>query len=149
MRLARFEYQNETTIGFYLDDAVIPLAALANGANLILPPSDSSLDFLPGGTAHDLAVQLHERLADVESIPIAEVSLLVPIPQPPKLMLPAGNPFKPIEEFGCQVEGREKTFPFVFMKSPGTVLSSQLRINRSKFLKSHLIISTGKLSSRW
>jgi len=127
MRLARFEHQNELTIGFYLDDAVVPLSALAAKAKIEIPQNDSLLDYLPGGTAHDTAQQLHSGLTSAEQsdrISVLDIELQVPIPQPPKLMLLAGNYPKHIEEFGRQAEERDKTFPYVFMKPAGTTLTA-------------------------
>ena len=49
--------------------------------------------------------------------------MLVPLPMPSKLMLLAGNYAKHIEEGGRSAGERRDTFPYVFMKPPGTTLT--------------------------
>jgi 2-keto-4-pentenoate hydratase/2-oxohepta-3-ene-1,7-dioic acid hydratase in catechol pathway len=57
------------------------------------------------------------------TIPTAEVRLLVPIANPPKLFFLAGNYAKHVAERGGSVEKREATFPYVFMKPASTTLT--------------------------
>ena len=52
-----------------------------------------------------------------------DVELLVPIPQPNKLFLLAGNYAQHIAEGGGVVAERAETFPYVFMKPPTTTLT--------------------------
>jgi 2,4-didehydro-3-deoxy-L-rhamnonate hydrolase len=51
------------------------------------------------------------------------VQLLVPIPQPKKLFLLAGNYAEHIQEGGGIAAERAETFPYVFMKPPSTTLT--------------------------
>jgi 2-keto-4-pentenoate hydratase/2-oxohepta-3-ene-1,7-dioic acid hydratase in catechol pathway len=52
------------------------------------------------------------------------VSILVPVANPSKLMLLAGNYSKHIEEGGGKATERAKTFPYVFMKPPLSTLTN-------------------------
>jgi 2-keto-4-pentenoate hydratase/2-oxohepta-3-ene-1,7-dioic acid hydratase in catechol pathway len=121
MRLCRYSHQGTNRIGFYADTTIIPLAA----------ESDSLLPFLQGGAARRDVVALQaqvEKLAPAKrqelSVSVSEVSLLVPIPSPSKLMLLAGNYAEHIQEGGDRAEERARTFPYVFMKPPLTTLNN-------------------------
>ena len=85
---------------------------------------------LPGGTHHEAAIALKNAWASLPAaqraevtVSAGEVKLLVPVEHPGKLMLLAGNYSKHIEEGGGRAEERAKTFPYVFMKPPGTTLT--------------------------
>ncbi len=129
MRICRFLADQQTRLGFYADDLVIPFAAAGvqvadeeGGRNLI--------DFLPGGRHHEAArqataaLQQHPDAAQRLGLPVSRIKLLVPIPNPGKLLLLAGNYSKHIEESGGRAEERAKTFPYVFMKPPATTLTN-------------------------
>jgi 2,4-diketo-3-deoxy-L-fuconate hydrolase len=66
---------------------------------------------------------LDEELSELR-LDIDTVKLLVPIPNPTKLLLLAGNYAKHIEEGGGRAEERARTFPYVFMKPPLTTLTN-------------------------
>ena len=130
MRLCRYLQDGTVRAGFYKDDTIIPLLLAAEAQELPLGDSDSLLPFLPGGTDRQAIVELQQRLGslfdeelDPISIPTDSVSLLVPVPNPPKLMLLAGNYTKHVEERGGQAAERAATFPYVFMKPPSTTLT--------------------------
>ncbi len=130
MRLCRFEQGGNTRIGFYQDDSVLPVTAVAEALGGAVPEPESLLDVLPGGKAREAVVGLQGQLANASSeeiaeraIPIDDVAVLVPIPNPTKLMLLAGNYSKHIEEGGGRAEERARTFPYVFMKPPLTTLT--------------------------
>ena len=114
MRLCRFERQGRITGGFFHDDRVVPFPESDAEVNLIL--------YLPGGPCFE---QAKEWFADeaLPSLPVTEVSLLVPNPRPNKLLLLAGNYAKHIEECGGAAVERAETFPYVFMKPPSTTLN--------------------------
>lgn len=138
MRLCRFRLDDLVLVGYYLDDAVIPIdqaAEIAAEADAVRLPdaaaAESLLDYLPpSGPAHEHAVLLWswlqtlrpDRLAEIR-LPLADVELLVPIPDPPKLLLLAGNYPKHVEERGGQAAERAATFPYVFSKPPSTTLT--------------------------
>lgn len=130
MRLCRYEQQGVAHVAFYEDDAVVPLAEAARTYGVGLPEGDSLLPFLPGGAARSAVVEVQSRLKDASDdeihplrVPVAEVQLLVPIASPGKLLLLAGNYSAHIEEGGGKSEERARTFPYVFMKPPGTTLT--------------------------
>ncbi|MBI1311718.1 FAA hydrolase family protein [bacterium] len=131
MRLCRFEHAGQAQVGFYREDAVIPLAAAADFAGVDLDAGDSLVACLPGGELREqvLAVQarlknhMDEELGELK-LDIDSVRLLVPNPNPSKLLLLAGNYAKHIEEGGGRAEERARTFPYVFMKPPLTTLTN-------------------------
>lgn len=137
MRLCRFNLDETILIGFFADDRVVPIDQAADafdeatGENLDLPAADSLLDLLPpdGPGCHEtrrLSDWLDSLDADALaelSIPIDQVQILVPIPQPPKLLLLAGNYAAHVAERGGTTAERDETFPYVFMKPPGTTLT--------------------------
>ena len=137
MRLCRFQLDDATLVGFYADDAVVPLAQAAEaygdarGEDPALPATDDLLDLLPpDGPGFEAARELAAWVAALDeasraelSVSTAEVRLLVPIPRPPKLLLLAGNYAKHIEERGGVAAERAETFPYVFLKPPTTTLT--------------------------
>ena len=114
--------------GFFGDEWVIPLDTAARHVGTDIPLGDSLLPLLPGGQAAETVRQLAERLATADGIdrlrlPIDSVSLEVPVPNPGKLLLLAGNYAEHIREGGGHAEQRIRTFPYVFMKPPATTLT--------------------------
>lgn len=131
MRLCRYNDRGTTRVGFYLDDGVVPLEAAAEAQGLALPSAPSLLPLLPGGDERAKVVAIErgwEELADGKrhalTLPFDQISLLVPVPEPGKLLLLAGNYGKHIEEGGGQAAERAATFPYVFMKPPLTTLTN-------------------------
>ena len=130
MRLCRYQIENTISCGFYSEDTIIPLSAAAEMAGVDVDEQAGLIPFLPGGTQHETRLIIEQQLKqsmDEElfpmSIPIEDVELLVPVPNPSKLLLLAGNYSKHIEEGGGKAEERQKTFPYVFMKPPTTTLT--------------------------
>jgi 2-keto-4-pentenoate hydratase/2-oxohepta-3-ene-1,7-dioic acid hydratase in catechol pathway len=138
MRLCRYKYGNQTSVGFYEDERIIPLSSIARAQTIatksttVLPISDSALPFLPpDGEAIEATRKLAEFMASDEceltddmTLRHDQVELLVPIPRPNKLLLLAGNYAKHIEEGGGIAAERAETFPYVFMKPPTTTLTN-------------------------
>ncbi len=137
MRLCRFNLDDIELVGFYRDDRIIPIQQAAEmyaeevGAELLLPPTDDLLDFLPpDGPARLAGRELARwveglddgRLAEL-AVPSEDVALLVPIPRPPKILLLAGNYAAHVIERGGTAVERAETFPYVFMKPPSTTLN--------------------------
>src|SRR5262245_52065904 len=121
MRLCRYEHQGATQIGFYLDDAIIPLAKAGKAAGVEVPSDGSLLPLLTNGATRSSVRKLEESLGKLPDRELAslkigagEVALLVPIPAPTKILLLAGNYSKHIEEGGGRAEERARTFPYVF-----------------------------------
>ena len=131
MRLCRFEHDGQAQVGFYSEESIIPLSAAADFAGVSLDAGDSLIRCLPGGELRDqvLAIEaklknhLDEELGELK-LDTADVRLLVPNPNPTKLLLLAGNYAKHIEEGGGRAEERARTFPYVFMKPPLTTLTN-------------------------
>lgn len=128
MRVCRFQYESLIDFGFYTDDVVIPIQVAAANVGMETPNIDSPLDLLPGGEHFSLAEELESKLTHevvtADGLQHSAVKLLMPIPNPSKLLLLAGNYAKHIEEGGGKAEERKKTFPYVFMKPPSTTLTN-------------------------
>ena len=137
MRVCRFGYDEMVLTGFYADTHVIPIDQAAeaysqeNGGELLLPSTEDPLDLLPPeGISYEAAReldawigQLDEADRDELMILVADVRLLVPIANPPKLLFLAGNYAKHVAERGGTAAERRETFPYVFMKPPSTTLT--------------------------
>lgn len=133
MRLCRFRMYGQVRVGLFFDDYIVPLthqAALAAGVNVSLTTSDDVLDYAPPrGAGYPVARDIHARLTrpghtipPMLKVPLEEVELLVPVPQPNKLFLLAGNYAAHIREGGGDPVQRAQTFPYVFMKPASTTL---------------------------
>jgi 2-keto-4-pentenoate hydratase/2-oxohepta-3-ene-1,7-dioic acid hydratase in catechol pathway len=138
MRLCRFIWKQNVTVGLFADDHVVPLplayAAFerSTGRKLAAPSTDDLLQLLPpdGAASADLA-RLNAWLTSHPDDPgrdtrvaLADVKLLIPIPRPNKLFLLAGNYAAHIVEGGGKAAERSETFPYVFMKPPSTTLTN-------------------------
>ena len=130
MRYCRFQRDGHVEFGLYEETGVVPSDAAAHLAGVDAPAVDELTALLPGGASRDAAVAVESawrKLASAQrdevTIPFDEVKLLVPVADPGKLLLLAGNYSKHIEEGGGRAEERAKTFPYVFMKPPGTTLT--------------------------
>ncbi len=136
MRLCRFQEGDDTLLGFFWEDRIIPVDSAneayvqATGDDLELIPSDDPLDLLPPSEFFASALKLFgwlENLGAVEreaiSLPIDQISLRVPIRTPNKLLLLAGNYAKHVEERGGVSAERQETFPYIFWKPPTTTLT--------------------------
>ncbi len=137
MRVCRFRFEDLVLTGFYDDDVVIPIDQAAEmysretGDELLLASTEDLLDLMPpSGASYELASKLNEWVEDLDviareelSISCDDVQLLVPLPNPPKLLFLAGNYAKHVAERGGTTAEREETFPYVFMKPPSTTLT--------------------------
>ena len=137
MRLCRFKLDDLILAGFYADDHVIPIDQAGeaycedSGIELLLPTTGDLIALLPpDGSAFAMLCDLSEWVEDLDvvargelSIAIDEVQLLVPIGEPGKLFLLAGNYAAHVAERGGNAAERDETFPYVFMKPPSTTLT--------------------------
>ena len=137
MRLCRFSLDDLILVGFYADEYVIPIDQAAEafsediGVELLLPTTGSLLDLLPpDGSAFAALCDLSEWVDDLDvvvrdelAIPVDDLQLLVPIGNPGKLLLLAGNYAAHVLERGGIAAERAETFPYVFMKPPSTTLT--------------------------
>jgi len=130
MRLCRYEYNGAVAIGFYGEQSIVPLHAAAVSLGVEVSECDRITTFLPGGSARESVVAVQDALADAGESLVGElgiatesVQVKVPVPDPSKLLLLAGNYSKHIEEGGGQAAERDSTFPYVFMKPPATTLN--------------------------
>ncbi len=134
MRLCRCQLHGHAEAALYQDTRIVPLTRLAAALSLPLPAPALAdlLAYLPpdgrfAGAARTLAERLdglsaaeQERL----SVPLADARLLVPVPEPRKVILLAGNYAEHIREGGGQAAERQDTFPYFFWKPPSTTLTN-------------------------
>jgi 2,4-diketo-3-deoxy-L-fuconate hydrolase len=133
MRLCRYQHNGNVEAAFYFDDAIVSLNRLAAelGVKLPTPMSTNLLDYLPPeGKSAAATAQLHERfqkLAPAEQnrfrTTLGGVKLKVPVPDPAKVILLAGNYAEHIKEGGGVAVERQETYPYFFWKPPTTTLT--------------------------
>jgi 2-keto-4-pentenoate hydratase/2-oxohepta-3-ene-1,7-dioic acid hydratase in catechol pathway len=142
MRLCRFQHADLIGVGLYLDTHVVSLAALADHLGESLPPFSELLPLLPPNGPY--ALQAHDLAERWARLPLSEqsrlalsidaVGLLVPVLQPSKIILLAGNYAEHVREHGGVAAERQETFPYFFTKPPSTTLThpgDPIRIPRS------------------
>lgn len=132
MRLCRCEHEDRIEVAFYTDDGIVPINRAAAELGVELPGgSHNVLDYLPPDGRNAAAAQAVEnayrRLADAErrrlTRPLSAARLRVPIGEPRKVILLAGNYAAHIIEGGGQAPERAETFPYFFWKPPSTTLT--------------------------
>jgi 2,4-diketo-3-deoxy-L-fuconate hydrolase len=133
MRLCRYQHNGTVEIALYFDDRIASLNAVADELMIRLPQARSlnMLDYLPpNGPNLKAARQVHDsylKLPDADkrrlSRPAKEARLRVPIPEPKKAILLAGNYAAHIKEGGGIALEREQTYPYFFWKPPSTTLT--------------------------
>jgi 2-keto-4-pentenoate hydratase/2-oxohepta-3-ene-1,7-dioic acid hydratase in catechol pathway len=134
MRLCRYQHNGTVEIALYMDDRVVSVNRVANELNIKVPTANSPniLDYLPpSGRSAAAATRVHEeygKLSAAEqrrlSRPLKEARLHVPVPDPKKIVLLAGNYAAHIVEGGGQAAERRETFPYFFWKPPSTTLTA-------------------------
>jgi 2-keto-4-pentenoate hydratase/2-oxohepta-3-ene-1,7-dioic acid hydratase in catechol pathway len=135
MRICRYQHNGHVEAALYLDNRIVPLARLAAevGVKLANPTSDNLLDFLPpDGKSAKAAQELQTRYSKLPaadqqrlSQPLEGAKLRVPVTDPKKVILLAGNYAAHIEEGGREKAlARQETFPYFFWKPPTTTLTN-------------------------
>jgi 2-keto-4-pentenoate hydratase/2-oxohepta-3-ene-1,7-dioic acid hydratase in catechol pathway len=126
MRLCRFQGEEGISIGLYDERAIGPIAAAARQMSRGDCQSTDVLEYLPPDgrflkAAQAIAASSGRQQAGSEA---ASRRLLVPVAQPKKVILLAGNYAEHIREQGWQATEREQTFPYFFCKPPSTTLTN-------------------------
>jgi len=130
MRLCRFVIEDSELVGFYEDDMIFPVEQAAEvhcqmtGEDLELPPISDTLDLLPPqGAFCEEGLKLWNWLKKLDpekrleiAVDTDEVDLLIPVRDPRKVLLLAGNYAEHVAEQGGAAAERAETFPYVFMK---------------------------------
>src|SRR5437899_2939611 len=100
MRLCRYQNKDTADVALYLDDMIVPVNTAANELKIRVPnPNHNILDYLPpDGRNAQAALQLETAFRKLPaadqrrlSRPMKEVRLKVPVPDPKKAILLAGN----------------------------------------------------------
>ena len=132
MRLCRYQHNGTVEVALYYEDKIVPLNRVADELKVRMPTqSNNILDFLPpAGASAKAAIDLANRFGKLTpaeqrrlSRPMKEVRLRVPVPEPKKIILLAGNYAAHIIEGGGQAPERQETFPYFFIKPPSTTLT--------------------------
>jgi 2,4-diketo-3-deoxy-L-fuconate hydrolase len=132
MRLCRCELEQRTEVALYTENGVVPINRTAAELGVTLPAgSHNVLDYLPPDGPNAAAARAVEeaygRLAEAErrrlTRPLATTRLRVPVAEPRKVILLAGNYAAHIIEGGGQAPERPDTFPYFFWKPPSTTLT--------------------------
>lgn len=131
LRLCRYQAKKDTKLALYFDDHVVDLQQLATTLKVTVPNSTDLLDFLPPGKGAAAVAELQKGYLDLKAeaqgtlkTPTSSVKLLVPIPEPKKIILLAGNYNSHIVEGGGQATEQKETFPYFFWKPPSTTLTN-------------------------
>lgn len=132
MRLCRYQHNGTAEVALFLDDRIASLNRVADELMIRLPAANSPnlLDYLPpNGRNLKAARQVHDTFLKLPaadqrrlSRPAKEARLRVPVPEPKKVILLAGNYAAHIIEGGGQAAERQETFPYLFWKPPSTTL---------------------------
>jgi 2-keto-4-pentenoate hydratase/2-oxohepta-3-ene-1,7-dioic acid hydratase in catechol pathway len=133
MRLCRYQHNGTVEVALYFDDRIVSLNRVAEELKVNVPTANSTdiLDYLPpNGKSAKAAQQVEERFQKLSaadqrrlSRPLKEARLRVPVPDPKKVILLAGNYAAHIAEGGGKAVEREQTFPYFFWKPPSTTLT--------------------------
>ncbi len=133
MRLCRHQHNGTIEVALYDDARVVSLNGVAQELMIEMPTpmSTNLLDYLPPqGKSADAAREVEARFrklsaADQQRLsrPLNEAKLRVPIPEPKKVILLAGNYAAHIVEGGGQAVERQETYPYFFWKPPSTTLT--------------------------
>ncbi|MBM3997361.1 MAG: fumarylacetoacetate hydrolase family protein [Planctomycetes bacterium] len=133
MRLCRYQFAKTAEVAIFDDQRVISVNGAAKALKIKLPTADSPciLDYLaPHGRSAKAVQRLLERFAELPAVqrrrlsqPIRAGRLKVPVPDPNKVILLAGNYGAHIQEGGGVAHERADTFPYFFWKPPTTTLT--------------------------
>lgn len=131
MRLCRHQQKDTVEIAIYENDRVIGINRAAAELNIPTANSINILDYLaPHGRSAAAAQEIQDRFAKLPaadqrrlSLPINEATIRVPVPDPKKIILLAGNYAAHIKEGGGVAHERTETFPYFFLKPPTTTLT--------------------------
>lgn len=133
MKLCRYQHNGNVEVALYLEDRVVSINRAADELKIRIPNANSPdiLDYLaPHGKSAKATVQVADAFAKLPaadqrrlSRPLKEARLRVPVPDPKKVILLAGNYAAHIEEGGGKALERESTYPYYFWKPPTTTLN--------------------------
>ena len=138
MRLCRYQHNGTVEIALYTEQRVVSINRVADELMIKMPTPNSTnmLDYLPpDGKSAQALRELVDRFAKLPakdqerlSRPTKEAKLRVPIPEPKKIILLAGNYAAHIEEGGREKAAeRKETFPYFFWKPPSTTPATPVR----------------------
>ena len=112
MKLVTFMTEDHTRLGVVRDDRVVDLASASNGRL----PSDMLTFLIQGETAMQLAREVGKSAT--ASLPLSEVRLLAPVPNPPKVVALGLNYMDHCRELNIEPPKE----PIIFAKFPSAVV---------------------------
>ncbi|MCI0681816.1 MAG: fumarylacetoacetate hydrolase family protein [Gemmataceae bacterium] len=132
MRLCRYQHNGNVEVAIYSEETIIPINRAADELMIRMPaPSINMIDYLPPDGRNRQALQrldeAYRKLPAADqrrlSRPTKEARIRVPIADPKRIILLAGNYAAHIVEGGGQAPERAETFPYFFWKPPSTTLT--------------------------
>src|SRR5262245_38902921 len=132
MRLCRYQHNGTVEVALYQEESIVPVNRAADELMIRMPaPSSNVLDYLPPEGRNFAALQrldeAYRKLPAADqrrlSRPAKEARIRVPVSEPKKVILLAGNYAAHIVEGGGQAPERAETFPYFFWKPPSTTLT--------------------------
>ncbi len=134
MKAVRYLYRNVESYGILRQQDVLSLPALAKHFQKSVPRRLEEF-IAEGAGALDVAEELLKKASrtDVESVsaPLSSVSLLAPIPFPPKIICLGLNYFDHAAETGAAVPDE----PVIFMKPHTAITGPNMKIFKLQFVK--------------
>ena len=134
MKVLRYRYRNEESYGVLRQQTVLSSPALAELFKQTVPQTMESF-ITEGEDALETAEELLKRasLRDIErvSVPLSAVSLLAPIPFPPKIICLGLNYFDHASETNSTVPDE----PVIFMKPHTAITGPNQKIIKPSFVK--------------
>ncbi len=124
LKIPRLAFFSES--GCVLLQQAIAREAIDMGIDESWGANSSPIDWLTEPAHREILLKLAEKFDSGEfddlKYPLTDCQWGLPIPQPNKFLLLAGNYAEHIIERGGTVAEREETFPYLFLKPPSTTL---------------------------
>ncbi len=134
MKIARYRYRNEETYGIIDKESILSIPNLAKQLKRHIPQSLEG--FITGGkkslaTAEQLMKETDRTKIENIPIPLTRVTLLAPIPNPPKILCLGLN----YRDHAAETKARIPDEPIMFMKPHTTIIGPYQKIIKPKFVK--------------
>lgn len=129
MKLVSFDYRGDSRLGITINNRILNLYETCRASGLARKEcaavKNMSAYLASGDAGFEIASRMAGKaLSDPESCVWTDRPILAPVPNPPKLLLLAGNYAEHIAEEGGQAPGKGTMTPRVFMKPPSTTVTA-------------------------
>ncbi len=134
MKIARYSYRSEDSYGIIDKESILSIPNLAKQLRRQIPQSLEG--FIVGGEKSlAIAEQLMKETNRIKikniPIPLAKVTLLAPIPNPPKILCLGLN----YRDHAAETKARIPDEPIIFMKPHTTIVGPYRKIIKPKLVK--------------